>query len=69
MQAVKTNPTGMTPGAGDVRGCPAIQILKMMADDDPEAFLNAFEMSARAAGQLESQWTAILIRCFKEPTQ
>lgn len=40
----------------------------MLEDEDPEAFLNAFESLAQEAWA-ESQWASILIPCLMRPTQ
>lgn len=41
----------------------------MSKEDDPEAFINAFERMAVAAGWLEAQWSAILIPFLIGPAQ
>lgn len=41
----------------------------MMKDDDPDAFLNAFEWTATAAGWPEMQWAAVLTPCPISPAQ
>lgn len=59
----------MRPGtasasSGEPGRCPAIHIPKMTTDDDPEAFLNAYEWSVWMAGWAENQWAFILIPCL-----
>lgn len=36
----------------------------MTPDNDPEAFLNAFQRTAEMASWLESQWVAVPIPCL-----
>lgn len=43
---------------------PSIMVQKMTWDDDPEAFLYAFEWTATAAGWPEAQWAVVLIPCL-----
>lgn len=46
-----------------------VRAQKMTPNDDPEAFINAFERITIAAGWPTMQWSAILILCFIRPTQ
>lgn len=48
---------------------PKFKLNKMTAEDDPEAYLNAFERMATMAGWPQYQWTTILVPNLTGPLQ
>lgn len=63
----RTMEHGQTGDEVAVELCPiqlVVRVQKMMADDEPEAYLNTFERSATIARCLQEQWMSILISCL-----
>lgn len=46
-----------------------MKVQKIAPADDPEVFLNVFEMMATSARWPEAQWAAELIPCMVRPAQ
>lgn len=61
----RRNPNAMTVSPS----LPAVSVQKMTPANDPEAYLNAFEWMAIAAGWERKTWAAVLSPCLIGPAQ